>query len=109
VRTKVATWLALIAMIFTIAGLQRANAALSASEKKTINQMQKQIGILSARVGELERQLGTADGTFNVDTVNYLSTSGCGTGLQVNQISGSFSIGNTRFLVCQFLYNYSSR
>jgi hypothetical protein len=105
---KISTWLAMLAMLFTIVSIQKANAALTAAEKKTITQMQKQIGILSARVNELERQIIT-DGTFVVDTVNYLSATNCGSGRQVSRVGGSFSIGNTSFQNCQFLYNYTSK
>lgn len=96
-------------LVLVVTNGQQASAALSASEKKTISQMQKQIGILSARVGELERQIGTADGTYFVDVVNYLSSTSCGTGAQVGQLSGSFVLGDKRFFLCQFNYNYTSR
>lgn len=107
-KTKITTLISILAIIFTLASQLNANASLTTSEKKTIAQMQQQIGILSARVGELERQLNS-NGTYTVDTVNYISVTNCGTGLQVNQLNGSFSIGNTKFQICQFLYNYASK
>jgi hypothetical protein len=98
------------ALIFVgVASASQAQGAWTSSEKKTVSQMQKQIGILNARINTLEAQLGTADGTYVVDTVNYLSDTTCGTGSKVFQRQGSFTLGTAKFYACQFQYNYTSR
>lgn len=98
------------ALVFVgIASTTQAQAAWTSSEKRTISQMQRQIGILSTRIDTLETQLGTADGTYLVDTVNYLSDTTCGTGAQVFSRQGSFTLGNAKFFSCQFQYNYTAR
>jgi len=98
------------ALIFVgIASASQAQAAWTTSEKKTVNQMQKQIGMLNARINDLEMQLGTADGTYVVDTVNYLSDTSCGSGSKVFSRQGSFTLGTAKFYACQFQYNYTSK
>ena len=98
------------ALIFVgIASASQAQAVWTTSEKKTVNQMQKQIGMLNARINDLEMQLGTADGTYVVDTVNYLSDTSCGTGSKVFSRQGSFTLGTAKFYACQFQYNYTSQ
>jgi len=98
------------ALIFVgIASASQAQAAWTTSEKKPVNQMQKQIGMLNARINDLEMQLGTADGTYVVDTVNYLSDTSCGSGSKVFSRQGSFTLGTAKFYACQFQYNYTSK
>ena len=98
------------ALIFVgIASASQAQAAWTSSEKKTVTQMQKQIGMLNARINDLEMQLGTADGTYFVDTVNYLSDKSCGSGSKVFSRQGSFTLGTANFYACQFQYNYTSK
>lgn len=98
------------ALVFVgAASATQAEGAWTSSEKKTISQMQKQIGILNARINTLEMQLGTADGTYSVDIVNYLSDSTCGTGSKVFSRPGSFTLGNAKFFACQFQYNHTSQ
>lgn len=98
------------ALVFVgVASASQAQGAWTSSEKKTISQMQRQIGILNARINTLETQLGTADGTYSVDTVNYLSDTTCGTGSKVFSRQGSFTLGNAKFFACQFQYNHTSQ
>lgn len=92
-----------------VASASQAQGAWTSSEKRTITQMQKQIGMLNARINTLEMQLGTADGTYVVDTVNYLSDTSCGSGSKVFSRQGSFTLGTAKFYTCQFQYNYTSK
>jgi hypothetical protein len=73
-----------------------------------LNFAPKVIDVLSLRNG-IETQLGTADGTYVVDTVNYLSDTSCGSGSKVFSRQGSFTLGTTKFYTCQFQYNYTSQ
>jgi hypothetical protein len=98
------------ALVFVgFASATQAQAAWTSSEKKTVTQMKKQIGMLNARINTLEMQLGTADGTYVVDTVNYLSDTSCGSGSKVFSRQGSFTLGTAKFYACQFQYNYTSK
>ena len=91
-----------------IASASEAQAAWTAAEKKTVTQMQKQIGILSEQINSLEDQLGTVDETNKQeDRVEYLSDRPCGGSKSLSR-SGSFTLGTARFYACTLVIEYTS-
>ena len=102
--------IALIAISF-LAG-QSTSASAATSSTTIIKQLQSTVGLLSARVRNLEQMLQAEPGvtyTYSTNTVNYLSATTCGSGEQVTGTSGSFRLGDKNFYSCQYIYNFQRK
>lgn len=100
----------LIAVSFLAGQSTSANAATSST--KIIKQLQSTVGLLSARVKNLEQILQAEPGvtySYSTNTVNYLSATTCGSGEQVTGTGGSFKLGDKNFYVCQYIYNFQRK